>query len=321
MERIIKNFLIIIFAFFAASMPVFAQKTDRLAVFPVDVHVEGTSYGLYPNVLDLISGDIVNSLTKQALVGVVDLNSSQNKLKAAKLHKKYLEMLLNYKNSYTLDNETLTKVGKKLGVNKVLLVSGGFDVQKLIMKRGWLYAFNLPNSKPLSPSYRLNITISLFSVQDGLLIWEETYKRDFSADDFNLASQYFAENVVSVEKIKKFSIETSDKVALQFAQMYQLPLTAIPVSVPVRIPEENKNQQPLTKDGTMTKDGLPSSGDYALNKRKTEYKKWVTQNLPKKAAKAKPKTKSKPKSPVKKTLKPAVHKTTPRLKSKIQLKK
>jgi len=278
MRTIIKN-LIIILSFLVITNPVFAQKIEKLTVFPVDVPVQGTSITLYPNILQLISSDIVNALSKSPYLNVIDLNSSENIIKSSGLQKKYQKLLYDYKTTYNIDNDSCSLIAKKMGASKILFVSGGFDLQSQIMDRSLLYKLDIPTGKPLVPHYRLNVTLTLFDPQTGIIVWEETYNKNFRTADFPLPSQYFTENVVSVEKIKRFSYELSDKVALKMANIFGVSeYTEVNSNIISTKNNINGNIQPT--DGQMTKEGHPlPDNDYPLNKRMDNYKNWVKEKV------------------------------------------
>lgn len=277
--RKIRYFLVIL-SFLALINPVFAQTVEKLAIFPVDVAMQGTSVVLYPNTLNLIAGDIANALSKQPYLSVIDLNSAENIIKSQGLQKKYKKLLLEYKNSYTLDYDTLMLISKKLGATKVLLVSGGYDVQKLMMERGILYKLDVPTGKPLVPAYRLNIVLTLIDPVSGIIMWEDTYKKNFKTVDFPLPSQNFSENVISVEKLKKFSYEVASETTLKMANTFKTSAVT-EINSNIVTTKENTEQGTNPTDGITTKDGhsFYDNVDQILNKRINNYKNWVKENI------------------------------------------
>lgn len=280
MKKIIKYLFSILLCFIVIN-PVFAQKTEKIAVFPVDVAVQGSSITLYPNILNLISSDVINALSKKSYLNMIDLNSTENLIKSHGLQKKYQKLLLEYKSSYTLDYDNCALIAKKIGASKILLVSGGFDLQKFMMERGFLYKLDIPTSQPLIPTYRLNITFTLIDPDSGIILWEDTYKKNFKADDFPLPSQLFTENIVSVEKIKKFSYELSEMVSLKMTDIFMSSAYTEINSNIITTKTDIIDNGIISKDGITTKDGHSSSTnqDYLLNKRMDNYKKWVKEKI------------------------------------------
>ena len=258
-----------------AENSVLAAAIEKMAVFPVNVTTAGSMYSIYPDTLNLIAGDIVNTLTKDKIVSVIDLESSEEQIKLLKIEKQYKKLLVNYKNSYTLDYNLCALIANKLGISKMLLVSGGFDLQDKFLKRSLLYKLDIPGAAPMISSYRLNISLALIDTQSGLIEWEDTYKKDINISNFNGPSQYFGENVVPIEKIKDFSRFVS---SMASGRIGELMLASASMDVKSSIVTQNSK----TTDGSMTTDGHlnSSSGDYALNFRKKNYKNWIKKYLP-----------------------------------------
>lgn len=270
MKSTIKSLLVIIILISVIN-PGYGQKIEKIAIFPVDIPMQGTSCTLYPNILNLISGDIVNTLSKKSFVSVIDINASENLIHSLGLYKKYKQLLLEYKTSYTIDYDICALIANKIGASKVIFVSGGFDLQKLIMERSLLYKLDLPGGNPLLPSYRLNVLVALVDPQSGLLIWENTYRKNFTISDFSLPSQYFAENVISIEKIKNFSNSLSGNVTAKIADIFGISqYTEVSGNI---ISAKSNNASSILPQ-------LPAiNTNYLLNNRKNNYKSWIKEKL------------------------------------------
>jgi len=253
-----------------------ASQPEKLAIFPVNVPSSGSSLNIFPNTLNLVSTDIANLLSKNHVVSVLDINASEDSIRAMGLIKDYRKLLADFKNTYSIDYDTCALIARKLGVNKILFVSGGFDIQESILKRGRFYNMDIPGASPLAPSYRLNILVSLVDPQSGIIIWENTYGKDFNVSNFPIPSQYFGENIISVKKIKKYSQDLADKVCVKLAEIFvQSEVTSVNSSV-VSTSNRVINDQ-LPRDGIMTRDGhsYSTNTDYLLINRKNKFKNWI----------------------------------------------
>ena len=111
MKKVIKVFLILLILAFAGNFsPVFARKVQKIkvAIFPVDVPSQGASYTIYPNVLTLISNDLINELNKFSRLSIIDLDSSETIIKSNGLYKQYQKLLyranIEVEYIYILDN-------------------------------------------------------------------------------------------------------------------------------------------------------------------------------------------------------------------------
>lgn len=282
------TFILVFLSFQSAS---FAEQRAKLAVFKVDEPVYGAGYTIFPDVLSIISGDVVNSLNKEANVNVVDMASAESMLTSAGLYKDYKKFLRDYKSKYIIDYDKLSQFADALGVNQIVFVSGGFDTQEMVLKKGLLNYFSfvpilgfigefMPNAKMVDTSYRLNVSAMLIDPQSGIKNWEKTYSKDFSTDCINIPTQYFGADNTAAIKIKSYSSQLSHKIALNIAdQLMNTEITDVNSTI---IKHESAEQvyKKTTTDGTMTRDGQSSNSDsYLKEQRKKEYVKWVKNTL------------------------------------------
>lgn len=188
-----------------------SSTSPKIAVFPVDTPTNGSYYSIYPGSLQLITNDFINYINTNSDIIAVDLNTAENIIANNGLYKKYKHFLGEYKTSYKIDYNFCLKLANTLNVDKIILISGGFDLQKSLLKRNFWYRINFPDAEPLIPSYRYVATFSLIDPQEGTIQWENTYNKDFMVNNFALAGQGFGENVMPIEKLKEFSKEISVK--------------------------------------------------------------------------------------------------------------
>ncbi|MFH0702461.1 MAG: hypothetical protein V2B14_02845 [bacterium] len=280
MKKVIKFFIISLFFIFSICSVYSIEQIEKIAVFPVNIPQKGAGLNIYPDTLNLISNDIINSLNKTPNLSVLDLNSTENLIKSLGLDKDYQKLLQEYKDSYKLNYNSCALIANKIGVNKILFVSGGFDTQKLMLKRNLLYKLDIPGGAPLVPSYKLNIALTLIDPQSGIIIWENTYKKNLNMENFSIPSQYFGENIIPVEKIKNFSHKISAEVSKKLVNILKTS-----EHIESHITGNNfVNFIPKieTMDGLMTKEGhsYSTNNDFILNNRKNNYKNWIKKRLP-----------------------------------------
>ena len=277
MRRAALVFLAVIF-FLLSESNTFAAQIKKIAVFPVDVHTEGSSFSIYSDTISLIANDIINSLNSKNLT-TTDLNSTENALRAKGLYKSYKKMLTDYKNSYTLDYDACSLIAKELGVDRILFVSGGFDTQNAVLKRNLLFSLDIPGTKSIIPMYKLQITLTLIDPQSGIVVWENTYNKDFAIENFAIPSQYLGSNVVPIEKIKKFSSQISAKASDKIVEILaKSEVTEVNSNI---TSTKNNSTYNEIKDESTTRDGhlYSNDNDSVINNKKNTYKEWVKQNL------------------------------------------
>jgi len=318
-----KKFLNIMFVFAAAFFFLIlregatALSAGKMLVSPVNVPTAQSSYGVYPNTVDMIANDIINSINKYSSFDVPDINSSKDLIKSYGLSKRYKEFLMNYRDNRVINYETCSLIDKRLGVDKILLVSGGYDIQNMFLSRSEtnkksgisaalipafrifskdLIAVMFPyyfysqykesklDESPITSYYKLNVQLALVDTDTGLVVWEKSYHQDIPASDFGNPINSFGENIISSEKLKKFSEKISRETSFNvFTATKNSEYTSVKSSI-VSSSEQTNNanikavNKILPKDGKMTRDGHPSSSSntvYLENKRKESYKNWI----------------------------------------------
>jgi len=304
------------FSFLALREGATALSAGKMLVSPVNVPTVQSSYGVYPNTADMIAGDIINSINKYSSFDVPDLNSSKELIKSYGLSKRYKDFLMDYRDNRVINYETCNLIDKRLGVDKILLVSGGYDIQNMFLSRSKgnkyseIFSTMLPfgrifskdlvfmglpfigsriyssanEDSPITSYYKLNVQLALVDTDTGLVIWEKAYTQDIPAADFGNPVNSFGENIISSEKLKKFSEKIARETSFEvFMATKNSNYTSVKSSI-VSPVEQTKSSnvkavnKTLPRDGKMTRDGHPSSPSnttYLENKRKESYKNWV----------------------------------------------
>ena len=307
--------LVTVLSFLALKEGSSAVSGGKMLVSPVNVPTAQSSYGVYPNTVDMIANDIINSINKYSSFDVPDINSAKDLVKSYGMSKRYKEFLMNYRDNRVVDYETCNLLEKRLGVDKLLLVSGAFDIQNMFLNRSSgnkyseIFSTMLPfgrifsrdlvfiglpfignniynsvnNESPINPCYKLNVQLALIDTGTGLVFWEKTYNQDIPSSDFGNPINSFGENIISSEKLKKFSEKIARETSFEvYTATKNSDYTSVKSSI-VSSQEKPKNEtvkavnKKLPTDGKMTRDGHPSSTNtnYLENKRKQSYKNWV----------------------------------------------
>lgn len=306
----IKLILILLLSLLFFRQESFAQYSGKLLVAPVNVLTQRSSYGVYPNTSDMIANDIINSLNKYSMIDAPDLGMSKSLIESYGLSEDYNEFLTNYRDNRVIDHKTCNRLSQRLGVDKILLISTGYDTQNLFLKRSKTTLINdastsmipfarlfskdllfigLPflmnfsgdsfkEEDPLTPNYKLNVRLALIDAFTGLSIWEKAYQQDFPASDFGNPINSFGENILSSEKLKKFSEKIASECSIEiYTAARDSSYSSVKSSI---VSSSYKQNKKTSRDGKMTKDGQSFSYDkYTENNRKQNYKNWVQERV------------------------------------------
>lgn len=267
-----------------------SNKNDSLIVSPVNIPTARSSYGVSPGTLDMISNDIINALNKYAGANVPDVNTTNDLINSYGLSNEYRDFLRGYKDNRVIDHKVCSKLYNKMGVGKILLVSGGYDVQNMFLasskseKFSQISSMTLPftrilskdlifwslpsiggkiyssvkNEGPITPCYKLNIDLALVDSDTGILLWNKSFVQNLPASDFSTTYGSFGENIISTEKLKNFSDKIARRTSYSvYMAINQTEYTSVSSSI---VPSEpfKKNKTNLNssqKKNLSTRDG------------------------------------------------------------------
>jgi len=280
----------------------FAYSPKRMLVSPINIGSVQTSYGVYPNTVDLIANEVINSLNKYSSYSVPDIRTAERLIAKNSLNNDYKRFLIDYRDNRIIDASVCTRLNTKLGMEKILLITSDYDIQsafltksnysktsafskallplKLAFSKDFVsmaiptyIANNLYESmteeSPINPYYILNIHLSLVDASTGLIVWEKSYKEKLLSSEFTNKVNSFSENVLPAEKLKKLAEKIADESTYEIYNAslnsnYWASKNMITSYYPKYIPTE----------GNLTMEGQ-SSPKSLENKRKQSYKNWV----------------------------------------------
>ncbi len=267
--RVLSKFFIFAALLLLLKSHCLANKT-RILVTPLNVPTALSSAGIYTNVSEQIASDVINNLNKNLLYEVMDINSAESLIMSYGLWEKYQEFLKNYKDRGIVDYKVCEMLQEKLGINKVLLVSSGFSMQSMMLKRPFWYKIGVIEYEPIQSYYRLDVFFTLIDARSGIIDFERKYQKDFKAETLEVPSSSLSDNIVSSEKIKDFSKNLSREI-----------LTDVCITTNQSAYTNVKSSIVSSRDGYQTMDGhsFISNSEYLKNKRKDSFKKWIKSRM------------------------------------------
>jgi len=269
----LKNLLYIVVLVLCIGAGQVSAEKVRIIVAPVNVATGQSSYGIYPNITDFMAADIINELNKTSRFNVLDPNSTENMLMSQGLYEDYRNFLKNYKDSKTIDYRLCGDLTKKMGVDKMILVSAGFSFQDMIIKRPLLYKLGFTEVEPIQSFYRLNVGTAMVDTQTCLVDFEKTYNKNIRTESFEVPTSSLNDNLVSSAKIRELATEVTSDVKLNvFAATSHSGYARVDSSI---ISTTNVNKD--TRDGSATRDGhfFSTNNKLLKDKRIENFKDWV----------------------------------------------
>lgn len=242
-------------------------------VSPANVITANSAYGIYQNIPDFISTDIINELNKNPQYNVPDINSADNMIMSQGFYTEYKKFLKNYKDSGIIDYKTCNLINEKLGVDKIVLVSSSFSTQNMIIKQPLLYRLGFIEMEPVKSYYKLNVKVTLVDTQSCLVNFEKNYNTEIKADNFEIPTNSFNDNIVSTAEIQDFSQKIKKDIYGEITANIEPSRIAKVKSNIISI----FNTQIDTRDGITTRDGhsYSTNEEYLENKRKESFQNWI----------------------------------------------
>lgn len=269
----LNKIILFLLVFFVFNTPCMAKQT-RILVVPVKVDTVNTAAGLYPNIGDLISNDLINELNKNLNFDIPDLNSAENELMSHGLWENYKKFLGNYKDRGIIDYKIIALIREKMGIDKIILISSGFSVQSMMIKRPFLYKIGFTQFEPVQSLYRMDVRAAMIDTQTFLIDHEQTYSRNFKTNNFEIPSNSLSDNIVSARELKRFSESIARRSSTRiFEKIDQEVYTQVQSKI---LPEII-----FTEDKTNTTEGLSSftNDEYIKNIRVESFKNWIRQRV------------------------------------------
>ncbi len=281
-KKLIIPFIFIILIFNNSALP--NQLTNSLVIFPIDEEVNGSASSIYPNILKVISYDISNYLLKKPGLNIIDIEYINRLPGDSKLAQTHSKLIKEYKSDYKLDYESLAFLSEQTLANKILLISGNFDLQNYFLKKKFRYFAKVPIGRETKPVYKLYITATLVDPQSGLILWEKLYSQYIPVENFNFPITHSRENVTVSYKLKSFSKYISKNISSNvYKKIVKKPTKNIKSKILVinkKDSNQNKTNEVLVNHITapsQSVDFLPIDKNKVNSKtsRKNSFKKWI----------------------------------------------
>ncbi len=277
-------FIVLIFNNLALSN----ELINSLVIFPIDEQINGSASSICPNILKIISYDTSNYLLKKPGLNIIDTEFLNRLPKDSKLAKTHHKLLTEYRSDYKLDYESLSFLSEQTLANKILLISGDFDLQNYFLKRRFKYFAKIPIGRETKPAYRLLITATLVDPQSGQILWEKFYSQYLPAENFNFPLSHSRENITVSYKLKSFSKRISKNISSNVYKKIVKKSTKnikskIIVNLKNHSEEKNLNNNEVivnhvTKTPLQINDSQPNKID-SKTSRKNSFKNWIKRSF------------------------------------------
>lgn len=215
-----------------------------IAILPIKNDI----YGVYNDNLNFVANELTNQLRNINGIRTLNVLNSLRKLKPRQYERHLTSIKNNYNASEYPDPDDLSVIAQVLDADKIILVSGGFNTEKDMLKKSILTY----DAIWVVPKYEYNTFVSMFDPFSGNLEWRESFHAKFPFKDALMPAINTSSNPLFYKKFRQFT----DKVALNVTKNLQKYFYTTETStVDVKIIK----QKPEATDGDLTTDGQPLS--------------------------------------------------------------
>ena len=245
------------------------QKSETILVLPLDFGYFNNQKSIYSEIVNNISGDIVNVINKSQQLRAMPLYNLNYKVKQNKLEPDFKKIINTYKSKAIVDYMALRIMCDILHTDKVLMVSGEFDPSQFVFKP--LNTLEAIPAAMIKPAYQVNTLITLVDPYEEEVLWERYYQKSFMIDA-PLTS--FERNPISLKSLNNYSRLVSNSVLRNISTVM---LTPEPVT---SVESYVVNTTTRPKDGVTTKDGHSfSTINRFVKTTKKKYSEWEDSKL------------------------------------------
>lgn len=220
-----------------------------IAIIPI----KPNTFGIYQDNLNYVSSCLVEDLNKIRGLQALNVLHTTRVLKQPYLEKHLTSIRKNYDQSQYPDPDDLAILAQALRADKIILVSGGFDVEKDIVSRGLNSKLMWFNDYIIQPRYDYNVYIRMFDPLTGNLDWQKVFFKRFAYKNFFISGENTGINPGFQRVFNRFTQEIALKSSEEL-QLYFYGVESSTVSVEILNSSGKKIE---ATDGTMTKDGHP----------------------------------------------------------------
>jgi len=274
--------LVLLFGIIFAQQSFAIEDKKSVAILPLDVPIRSAGYAIFTQTQDMFAAEITNTLQSYKDLDIVDINSSEKIIEAAGLKHSYDKLVKEYKLRYVIDYERLNTIASAIGVDYVVFIHGGFDIEKSFLKSNWKYRCQWIWASPIKSSAQLNVIVTLIDTQKNNIALEEKLTKDIPMENFQEASTVFGENMVPIVQIKKAIKPGATKIAQKIHAII-CPLVNQKYSQKNAFVEKFIPNNEVFNNDDYNNNVMPQNNNYeenpVNNARKESYKNWVEQQL------------------------------------------
>lgn len=169
-------------------------------------------YNAYFRTPEFFAVDIRGELLDRNLE-VVSIDTTAQALKKAGLKQQDLQALQGFQQGYNLDFQLLKKAAKSIGVEKLVVVTMGMDVQRDFLKNTVWNIANIPGMDVVNPTHRVSVYVGFVDTKAETVLWESIYAKNIRNNKMKNLDTTISNNYEGMLRLKEYSKYISPDIA------------------------------------------------------------------------------------------------------------
>ena len=169
-------------------------------------------YNAYFKTPEFFAVDIRGELLDRN-VEVISINEASKALKKAGITQNDLEALQGLQQGYNLEFPLLNKIAKNIGVEKLVIITMGMDVQRDFLKNTVWNIANISGMDVVNPTHRVSVYVGFVDVKNETVLWESIYAKNIRNNKLKNLDTTISNNYEGMLRLKEYSKYISPDVA------------------------------------------------------------------------------------------------------------
>jgi len=169
-------------------------------------------YNAYFRTPEFFATDVRGELLDRN-IQVVPIDTAQNALKKAGLRQYDLQALQGLQQGYNLEFPLLKKIAKNIGVQKLVVITMGMDVQRDFLKNTVWNIANVSGMDVVNPTHRVSVYIAFVDTEKETVLWETIYAKNIRNNKMKNLDTTISNNYEGMLRLKEYSKYISPDVA------------------------------------------------------------------------------------------------------------
>lgn len=224
--------LLVILVMFFMTLSARAVVTFNVVVIPVDLFKVCANYYCYPEVSEIIAGDVIDNFNATGRINAPAINYVRHIMAGDNTLRRQTESVIaRYNKDKSLDFAAMKIISKAFNANSVLIISNDVPVEKAIARRNVWEMLVLSTNFDITYPYNMETDAILVDTVNDIIMWKGSYKKKISDNNNNFKAKNASDAYAKLEFFKMYSKDILSKTISQNIYLRFFPKTVQPMPI------------------------------------------------------------------------------------------